>query len=157
MFSILSQIPLWQKHLLASMFLLIVSYGIFFPTLKYEFVADDDELIVERVDYLKNPGNLREIFSRQFFVKTRDNLPYYRPIVTLSYIIDYRFWGIKPFGFHLTNLLLHAINSLLVYFLIFLITGKIKPSQVMSVYNLSFRKYFAEKDKIKGTAFAGNR
>ena len=128
MFSIFSQIPIWQKHLLIAMFLLIISYGIFFPALKYKFVADDDELIVEREEYLKNASNFKDIFFQQFFVQTRDNLPYYRPIINLGYIIDYHIWGLKPFGFHLTNLLLHAINSILVYFLLFFITKRISLS-----------------------------
>ena len=42
----------------------------------------------------------------------------YRPVRNASYVIDFLIWGSRPFGFHLTNLLLHAANSLLVFFLI---------------------------------------
>ena len=29
---------------------------------------------------------------------------FYRPVSTLSYSLDYFFWGLNPFGYHLTNL-----------------------------------------------------
>ena len=42
----------------------------------------------------------------------------YRPVVTLSYFIDYAFWKLNPFGFHFTNTLLHTFNSVLLFFLL---------------------------------------
>src|SRR5947207_10109410 len=35
--------------------------------------------------------------------------------VTLA--IDYLFWGLNPFGYHLTNLIIHAVNAIFVYFI----------------------------------------
>ena len=40
---------------------------------------------------------------------------FFRPLFILSYIVDSRIWHDRPFGFHLTNTLLHALNSLLVF------------------------------------------
>jgi hypothetical protein len=40
---------------------------------------------------------------------------FFRPLFILSCIIDARLWRENPFGYHLTNTLLHAVNSLLVY------------------------------------------
>jgi hypothetical protein len=37
-----------------------------------------------------------------------------RPLVSLSFFVDYRIWGTKAFGFHLTNLLFHATNAFMV-------------------------------------------
>src|SRR5438094_8821713 len=42
----------------------------------------------------------------------------YRPIRDISYAIDYALWGERPFGYHLTNLVIHAANLLLVFALI---------------------------------------
>jgi hypothetical protein len=38
-----------------------------------------------------------------------------RPMVNLSYAIDHRIWGDTPFGFHLTSLLLHVLNVILLF------------------------------------------
>src|SRR6478735_12690216 len=35
----------------------------------------------------------------------------FRPVVNISYALDRRLWGYQPFGYHLTNLTLHAIAS----------------------------------------------
>jgi protein O-mannosyl-transferase len=44
-----------------------------------------------------------------------------RPIVNLSYAIDYAFWGLNPVGYHLTNIVLHAGNVALFFaFVVFL-------------------------------------
>jgi hypothetical protein len=40
---------------------------------------------------------------------------FFRPLFILSYIVDSRIWHDRPFGFHLTNVLVHALNSFLVF------------------------------------------
>jgi protein O-mannosyl-transferase len=42
----------------------------------------------------------------------------FRPVVNISYAIDRIFWDFRPFGFHLTNILLHAAVVLLFYLLL---------------------------------------
>src|SRR5512144_2118376 len=42
---------------------------------------------------------------------------YFRPLTYVSYIFDYHFFGYDAAGFHLTNVALHLLNGLLVYFL----------------------------------------
>ena len=42
---------------------------------------------------------------------------YFRPVAVLTLILDKFIWGMNPAGFHLTNLLLHLLNSVLVYLL----------------------------------------
>ncbi len=42
----------------------------------------------------------------------------YLPVRDLSYALDYALWGLDPYGFHLTNLLLHCANSLLLFALL---------------------------------------
>ncbi len=40
------------------------------------------------------------------------------PLELLSFSVDYSIWGLNPFGYHLTNLFLHIINSTLVYIIL---------------------------------------
>ena len=42
--------------------------------------------------------------------------PYYRPMSDLSLFIDLNLYGTEAWGFHLTNLLLHAVCTLILYF-----------------------------------------
>ena len=70
------------------------------------FVYDDFRLIVENPSLLDIP-NLRAIAWREVT----------RPIVNFCYALDRRFWGPTPFGFHVTNVLLHTLNVGLVFLL----------------------------------------
>lgn len=40
---------------------------------------------------------------------------YYRPLIELTYFLDYRFWGLDKSFMHLENIVFHACNTLLVY------------------------------------------
>src|SRR5439155_26977661 len=41
-----------------------------------------------------------------------------RPIVNFSYAIDRALWGVTPIGFHVTNVLLHILNVILLFALV---------------------------------------
>ena len=45
-------------------------------------------------------------------------LPFYRPLGELTFAVDYRLWRLNPFGYHLTNLLLHLLCALLTWRLV---------------------------------------
>jgi len=132
-------------------FLLFLTLGIifigFFPCLKNGFVNWDDDTYVTQNPSLRSlsSANLKNIFSSFFS-------GHYQPITILSFLYDYRFFKLNPFGYHLTNLILHLLNCLLVFWLIFLLTGRttvswvtaflfgLHPLQVESVAWISERK-----------------
>lgn len=74
------------------------------------FVWDDAFVIAKDADIASRSG-LAALFQERFLKS------YYRPIVSVSFALERALWGFKPFGFHLTNLLLHALNSVLVFLL----------------------------------------
>ena len=47
---------------------------------------------------------------------TTFHMGHYQPLSWVTFGIDYLIWGMDPFGYHLTNLLLHAANAVLFYF-----------------------------------------
>jgi len=57
----------------------------------------------------------------------------YRPVRNASYVIDFLVWGTHPFGFHLTNVLIHAVNSILVFFLVRRITPRMTIAVVAAL------------------------
>ncbi|HYV86902.1 MAG TPA: tetratricopeptide repeat protein [Patescibacteria group bacterium] len=83
------------------------------------FAWDDRPLIVEN-RLIRDPGSLGTLVASGFW-QTGDRhdrfRSFFRPVVSLSYALDYAVWGLRPFGFHLTNLLVHFLCSLLVYVL----------------------------------------
>lgn len=75
----------------------------------------DDHAIVE-----DNPSLLTldvvHIFSVPYW-PNREHAGLYRPLTTLSLAFNYAVHGFDPFGYHAVNVLLHVLNSVLVYFL----------------------------------------
>ena len=47
---------------------------------------------------------------------TTNLMGHYMPVTWITYGLDYVVWGLNPFGYHLANILVHAANVLLVYF-----------------------------------------
>jgi tetratricopeptide (TPR) repeat protein len=81
------------------------------------FVWDDGPLIVKNL-LIKDPGNIPRILTSGFW-ETGDQhdrfRQFFRPVIVLSFMLDHAVWGLRPFGFHLTNLLLHLGCCWLVY------------------------------------------
>ena len=87
------------------------------PTLRYDFTAlDDDDLILDRQPFLTGPSATVRAFSTPYF--GTGSRSYYRPAVTLSFMADAHVFGTSPAGYHRTNLLLHALCSVLLYLLL---------------------------------------
>jgi Tfp pilus assembly protein PilF len=85
------------------------------PGLRGEFLGDEYLLILNN-PRVQHPGNLKSFFSEQFWPgKTKDN--YYRPLIILSYALNWKLHGTNPLGYHLFNLGFHLANVLLFYLL----------------------------------------
>jgi tetratricopeptide (TPR) repeat protein len=76
----------------------------------------------------------------------------YNPLSLLSFMLDYSLWGLNPAGYHLTNIIIHTLNGLLVYRLLLRLHGErlialvaaaiflLHPVQVESVAWIAERK-----------------
>ena len=106
------------KNLRLSILIFVIvclSQFVYLNSLSNQFVYDDGPTIVNNY-FIKKWSNLPLLFHKDYFIFSGELS--YRPVVTLSYFIDYAFWKLNPFGFHLTNTLLHTLNSVLLFFLL---------------------------------------
>ena len=87
--------------------LLILSAVVFLNSLRNGFVWDDWVLMVYNEAY-------RSFDIKKLFFSKANSLEYL-PVRDITLAIDAQIWGMKPFGFHLTNLLLY-LASLAVLF-----------------------------------------
>jgi hypothetical protein len=71
----------------------------------------------DNTSYLGDWSNVVSIFTKPFFGTT----PFYRPLLLVSFILDYQLWGLNAFGYHFSNVLLHALNGFMVCLLSFLL------------------------------------
>ena len=84
----------------------------FLPTLAGGFVPLDDD--VNFVHNLAYRGLGQQQLAWMF---TTRSLGHYIPLSWMSLGLDYLVWGMNPFGYHLTNVLLHLANALLLLYL----------------------------------------
>lgn len=82
---------------------------VFAPAADMGFVGDD-VLIIERLRTFGGLDAPGAYFQFGFF-------SFYRPITFLSQALDWEFWRLNPRGYHITNVLLHAGNAVLVFVL----------------------------------------
>ncbi|MEP6937833.1 MAG: tetratricopeptide repeat protein [Chthoniobacterales bacterium] len=80
------------------------------PALQGQPVWDDHYLTHDN-PLMKSPLLVLEVFRHSLFLDSFST--HYRPVQNLSFIFDYFFWGTNPYGFHLTNILLHVGSGVL--------------------------------------------
>lgn len=98
--------------------LIICASATYASTLSNGFVLDDEYILVTN-QAIRNIGNA----FRFFFENPPDQPYFYRPIVLVSLAIDHAIWGLNPVGYHLTNLVLHVVNCVVVLMLLSSLTG----------------------------------
>lgn len=105
------------RALFLAVLLIVLSLLLYWNTLHHNFVNFDDTTLVVKNHYIKalSLENLKAIF-------TPGVVGAYQPLRTLSYALDYHFWKLNPTGYHLTNILCHAVNTLLVFFIAYLLS-----------------------------------
>ncbi len=127
------------------LFIALIIVVVFSPSLKNEFLWDDQFLILNN-PYVKGLDHIPEIFSKHLYEGGGMESNFYRPVQLFSYMIDYSLWGLRPFGYHLTSLFLHIINTALVYIILF----SIASSPALAFLTALF---FAVASAISGTTY----
>ena len=105
----------WSRGL-PILIILAVTLAVYANSLSNGLVYDDHFLIEGNRQV--RAFDLRGIFTTHYWGGYEGNeTGQYRPLVILSLALNFALHGLRPFGYHLTNVLLHALNSVLVYFL----------------------------------------
>ncbi|MGD0887443.1 MAG: hypothetical protein ABSA46_21585 [Thermodesulfovibrionales bacterium] len=93
-------------------FVSLITFSVYLPALRNDFVSWDDDL------YVINNLHIRSLdwafFQWAFSGFYASN---WHPLTWVSHAFDYAFWGLNPLGHHLTNTMLHAMNTFLVVLL----------------------------------------
>ena len=80
----------------------------YLPALACTYVWDDNNYVTENAT-LREWDGLRAIWFEPAAT------PQYYPLVHTTFWIEYRMWGLDPMGYHAVNVLLHAMNALLLW------------------------------------------
>src|SRR5439155_23662996 len=118
------QISLRQNIWLASVALFVCVTWTFIPTLRNDFVFLDDPAYVTENAHVRG-GLTAENICWAFASTESAN---WHPVTWLSHMADCQWAGLNPRGHHLTSVLLHASNSVLLFLVLGWLTGRFWPS-----------------------------
>jgi hypothetical protein len=91
----------------------LICFLVYLRALSCGFINWEDQ------DYVLNNAIIRK-FDVEMFVNAFTTMPvsgFWLPLTYISFALDYYFWGGNPFGYHLTNIILHAISTGLIVLL----------------------------------------
>jgi tetratricopeptide (TPR) repeat protein len=107
-----TQTPRWVFGLVPGLIALVTLLA-FLPSLENQFLDWDD------YDSLFDNPHYRGLgWPHLRWMWTTFHMGHYIPLAWMSFGLDYLFWGMRPIGYHLTNLLLHATNAVVFYFIV---------------------------------------
>lgn len=129
--------------------MLALAAFIYAPTVRYDFIANYDDFF-----YILNNAALEQGLSAAgiAWAFSTTYLANWHPLTWLSYLLDYELHGLKSGGYHLTNVLMHAVSGLVLFAALRALTGShwrnafvcalfvVHPLHVESVAWISERK-----------------
>jgi protein O-mannosyl-transferase len=135
--------------------LVLATAAAYQPVFKNGFVNFDDDVYVTENSNIKNGFTWQSVS----WALTSAHAENWHPLTWLSHILDYKLFGLNPAGHHLTNLMLHIINTLLLFFILQKMTGSTWPSAfvaaLFAIHPLHVESvaWIAERKDVLSTLF----
>jgi cytochrome c-type biogenesis protein CcmH/NrfG len=108
-----------RKDIIICLFLASLTFLLFWDLTDHQFIIVDDNVYITNNSHVQSGLN-RESFKWAF---TTTRAEFWHPLTWLSYMLDTQLFGLNPGGYLFTNLLLHVLNSILLFFILTKMTG----------------------------------
>jgi protein O-mannosyl-transferase len=119
-----------NKMLIISFILAMATLAVFWQVNQYAFVNYDDPVYVTGNSHIQSGLTIEGLtwaFSTKYF-----NL--WHPLVWLSFMLDYQLHGLNAGGYHVTNLIIHILSTLLLFRLFNRMTGAVWKSAFVAAF-----------------------
>src|SRR5437667_3994637 len=129
--TVTSALPQRRGFWLVPALIALVTFAAFLPVLQNQFVDWDDQRNFLDNHHYRGLGwtHLRWMWTT--------HLGHYIPLTWMTLGLDYLLWGMNPVGYHLTNLLLHAANAVVFFFVVRRLLARALPSPSEHGYALA--------------------
>ncbi len=105
---------LFNKNYFLLGVLIILGFSAYVFIVSDSFKTMDDEYSIVNNEDIRDFANAGKILTSSFF----GDQSYYRPLVYLTYMLEYHYFHLDPRGYYATNLWLHLAAAVLVFYLI---------------------------------------
>ncbi len=119
-----------KYKLIICIVLAVVTLAVYGQVNKFDFVNFDDPLYIQENHHIQSgvtPDSVRWAFGTKY-----NDL--WNPLVWLSFMFDYKLFGLNAGGYHVTNLILHILSALLLFWLFHRMTGAIWKSAFVAAF-----------------------
>lgn len=108
--------------------LILVTFAVYAQVMGHEFVNYDDQMYVTENPIVQEGITFHGVVwaFRTLFASN------WHPLTWLSHMLDYELFGLDSGGHHISSVLLHLANTLLVYLLLKYMTGDVRPSALVA-------------------------
>jgi protein O-mannosyl-transferase len=137
------------------LFLAIATFAIYGSSLRHPFVNYDDQDYVTQNTHVQ-AGLTAKTLAWAFTTTEADN---WHPLTWLSHALDCQLYGLDPFGHHLTSVLLHLCNAILLFLMLAWVTGSTGSSLLVAAIfavhplNVESVAWVAERKNVLSTLF----
>ena len=144
-----------RPEILVCLFLVIATLAVYWQVKNFEFVNLDDHSYILKNQYVQ-AGLTFEGINWAFSFPGFD---YWHPLTWISHMLDCHLYGLKPGMHHLISLILHIINSMLMFMVFKRMTGAVwKSAFVASMFalhplNVESVVWLAERKNVLSTFF----
>ncbi|MBN1655941.1 MAG: tetratricopeptide repeat protein [Deltaproteobacteria bacterium] len=144
-----------KKSFLVVITLIILTLGVYWPVYDYDFVSYDDHIYVTENSNIQSGITLDGLgwaFSTKYF-------GLWNPLVWLSFMFDFELFGFNAGGYHCTNVIIHIINVILLFYLFRNLTGSIRHSAFVAALfaihpiNVESVAWISERKNVLSTFF----
>ncbi|HUI46967.1 MAG TPA: tetratricopeptide repeat protein [Nitrospirota bacterium] len=105
-----------DKHKYAvPVLLLVITFMTYFQITGHDFISYDDPAYITENVHVMNGLNYNSIK----WAFTSVGISYWHPMTWISHMVDYQIYGSNPFGHHMTNIIIHTLNTLLLFYLLY--------------------------------------
>jgi Tfp pilus assembly protein PilF len=137
--------------------LALVTIALYWPATGHDFINFDDNVYVLENAQVTSGLNLESL--QWAFFKPEVGFGYWHPLTLLSHMVDCQLFGLQPWGHHLTSVLLHAVNTVLVFLLLRSLTGTTRRSLLVAALfgchplHVESVAWVAERKDVLSTCF----
>ena len=144
-----------KQSILVILIIIAMVLYIYWPVQDYGFIYFDDDVYVTQNIHLQSgitTDGLRWAFTTTYF-------GLWNPLTWLSLMLDYRIFGLNAGGYHWTNVILHILNAVLLFFLLRILTGTVWRSAFVAALfavhpiNVESVAWIAERKNVLSTFF----
>ena len=113
---------------LIGLLLIVATLGVFWQVRSHDFLNYDDDV------YVSENAQVQEGFTQKsvIWAFTSGYASNWHPLTWLSHMLDCQLFGLNPGGHHLTNLMLHLANTLLLFLLLNRMTSSLYRSALVA-------------------------